>query len=135
LLGLIDDLPTTGPGWECDFINVTGDELDEKGNPIIEEVEFWRRDPVQCIRDLIGNPIFRSVMKYAPERIYRDKDGRIRMYGEAWSADWWWQIQVRIIQCFKAHHDADKFNIEKAPKTCYSCTNHPVNRQNKAYKL
>jgi hypothetical protein len=135
LLGLIDDLPTVGPGWECDFINVIGDELDENGNPIIEEVEFWRRDPVQCIQDLIGNPIFRDVMKYAPERIYRDKDGRIRLYGEAWSADWWWQIQVRAIFCFGIHYEADKFNIEKAAKTRYSCTDYSLDRQNQAHQL
>jgi hypothetical protein len=133
LLGLIDDLPTTGPDWECDFIHITGDELDDAGNPLIEEVEFWRRDPIQCIRDLIGNPVFRNVMKYAPERVYCDKDGRIRMYGEAWSADWWWQIQVCLIFCSKTRRDVDTFSIEKAPKTRYSCTNYSLNRQNQAH--
>lgn len=91
---MVDSLPLAGPGWACDFVKIEGDERDDAGNCVIEEVELWRRDALECVKDLISNPAFRSVMKYAPERVYRDKNGKIRVYGETWSADWWWQLQV-----------------------------------------
>lgn len=35
------DALLTGPGWECEMWEVTGDELDEKGNHHKEMVELW----------------------------------------------------------------------------------------------
>jgi hypothetical protein len=95
LLDKVDALPTSGPEWSCDFVNVQGDILDDHGNPIIEELELWRRDPVECIKELISNPAFRYVMKYAPEKVLRNADGTVRVYGETWSGEWWWDLQVR----------------------------------------
>ena len=59
-----------------------------------ETLELWRRDPVECVRELIGNPAFQNGMRYAPERVYADEDGKTRVYKEMWSGDWWWDMQV-----------------------------------------
>ncbi|KAI0665542.1 hypothetical protein C8Q78DRAFT_1072936 [Trametes maxima] len=67
----IDKLPT-GPGWICDIVDVVGDEINAKGEPLTEELELWRRDPVECIRELIGNPAFKDHMSYAPVKVTRD---------------------------------------------------------------
>jgi hypothetical protein len=59
-----------------------------------EEVELWRRDPVECIRELMGNPTFKSLMAYAPERVYDDIQGKVRIFDQTWTGDWWWDTQV-----------------------------------------
>jgi Plavaka transposase len=58
-----------------------------------DELELWRRDPVECIKDLLQNPAFRDVMAYAPERVYRDKEGKRQVYDKMWTSDWWWEVQ------------------------------------------
>jgi hypothetical protein len=46
-----------------------------------EKLELWRRNP---------------------ERVYHDKEGKIRVYDEMWTGDWWWDTQVRYsIACEK----------------------------------
>ena len=68
--------------------------MGKDGEPIIEEHELWIHDPVECIRELIGNPAFCEYMGYAPEKAYADKYGRNRRYDEMWTGDWWWTTQV-----------------------------------------
>jgi hypothetical protein len=52
---------------------------------------------VECVRELIGNPAFADSMEYAPERIYTDKAKTNRVINETWTADWWWETQVRVL--------------------------------------
>lgn len=84
----IDKLPT-GPEWFCD--NVVGDVNGPNGEPLTEELELWRRDPVDCCRELMGNPAFEDFMAYEPVRMTRDG---VRYYGEMNTSDWWWNAQV-----------------------------------------
>ncbi|KAK6971930.1 hypothetical protein R3P38DRAFT_3336442 [Favolaschia claudopus] len=88
----LDALPT-GPDWTCEMITVAGNRLDENGDLMTEELELWRRDPVECIRELMGNPIFKKHMAYAPERVYTNTKGTNRVWDEMWTADWWWTLQ------------------------------------------
>jgi hypothetical protein len=60
-----------------------------------ERHELWRRDPVECIRELIGNPAFKDYISYIPDMVYLDAEGNVRIYDEMWTGDWWWKIQVR----------------------------------------
>ncbi|KAI0369263.1 hypothetical protein BV20DRAFT_997121 [Pilatotrama ljubarskyi] len=82
-----------GTTWQCERFEAVGNEVDEDGQPRIETLELWRRDPVECIRELLGNPAFCEVMRYAPEKLYADPQGQERMYGEMWTGDWWWRLQ------------------------------------------
>lgn len=59
-----------------------------------EDLELWKRDPVDCIKELIGNPSFQNHVAYVPERAYTDKAGMNRIYDEMWTGDWWWETQV-----------------------------------------
>ncbi|KAJ7140071.1 Zn-finger domain-containing protein [Mycena crocata] len=90
----VDALPT-GPDWECEIITVAGDRLDENDEMMTEDLELWRRDPVECIKELMSNPAFKEHMAYAPERVYTNADGReeSRIFDEMWTAEWWWKIQ------------------------------------------
>lgn len=92
----IDQLPT-GPDWQCELIQVHGDREgteDAEENVEGEELELWLRDPVACVRELIGNESFLNDMAYAPEKVYTDARATTRRYDEMWSGDWWWTTQV-----------------------------------------
>ncbi|KAJ7186196.1 hypothetical protein C8R46DRAFT_983014 [Mycena filopes] len=90
----VDQLPT-GPDWTCKMVTAAGNKLDENDELMSEDLELWMRDPVECIKELLSNPVFREHMAYAPERVYGHKDGReeSRIFDEMWTADWWWKLQ------------------------------------------
>ncbi|KAJ7911973.1 hypothetical protein B0H13DRAFT_2478875, partial [Mycena leptocephala] len=88
----IDAIPS-GPEWTCEIFEITGDEKDARGRLKTEEVEFWKRNPVECIKELMGNAAFREKMRYAPQRVYRDKDGKRQEFNEMWTGEWWWNLQ------------------------------------------
>lgn len=57
---------------------------------------------MELVRELIGNPEFNhpDIIRYAPERLYtQTKPGGSyeREYGEAWTGDWWGNVQVSNI--------------------------------------
>lgn len=94
LLQKIDCLPS-GPAWVREIIKVKGDAYDEKGKEMTEEFEMWKRDPVECIRELLGNPDFHGNIAYAPERVYQDCERKVQVWDEMWTGSWWWETQVR----------------------------------------
>ncbi|KAJ7710900.1 hypothetical protein B0H17DRAFT_905740, partial [Mycena rosella] len=70
----VDQLPT-GPGWKCEIVTAAGNQLDENDEIMKEDLELWKRDPVECIKELMGNPAFHDFMAYVPEHIYGNKTG------------------------------------------------------------
>ncbi|KAF7319649.1 hypothetical protein HMN09_00305400 [Mycena chlorophos] len=91
----IDALPS-GPQWSCDLIKLTGDKVGEDGQLMVEEVEFWHRDALECLEDIMGNPAFKDHMRYAPRHVYRDEEGTNREYSEMYSGELWWGLQGKI---------------------------------------
>ncbi|KAJ7643557.1 Zn-finger domain-containing protein [Roridomyces roridus] len=91
----IDALPT-GPDWSCEIMTVVGDEKDEDGKLLTEDLELWMRDPVECIKQLMGNPLFKEHMAYTPERAYTSAKGTARVLDEMWTGNWWWDIHKRL---------------------------------------
>ncbi|KAG2106483.1 hypothetical protein BD769DRAFT_1393171 [Suillus cothurnatus] len=91
----VDKLPH-GPAWSCKKVSVQGNRTDENGQSLHEDVELWMRDPVECIKDLIGNPIFKEHMVYAPLRAYKDEAGSQWLIDDMWTADWWWDKQKEL---------------------------------------
>lgn len=55
------------------------------GVVMVEEVELWYRDPVECVKELIGNPLFREKMMYAPEQHFQDSPGEHNVWNEMWT--------------------------------------------------
>jgi Plavaka transposase len=72
-----------------------GDIVDDGGAPLTETVELWRRKPVECIQELIGNPEFKPYMKYTPYHLYMNEDGTDQCWSEMAPGSWWWDTQVR----------------------------------------
>jgi hypothetical protein len=93
----VDQLPT-GPGWICEIVKVDGDLVGDDEQMMSENLELWMRDPVECVRELVGNPAFKDFMLFVAEHVYADENGTIRIYDEMWTADWWWKIQVSVIK-------------------------------------
>jgi Plavaka transposase len=87
----------------CDIVTITGDIVDENGVRMEESVEVWRRDPVECVKELMGNPAFKDHMSYVAERVYLDKGGTVRIFDEMWTADWWWNTQVSLSNIYYKH--------------------------------
>ncbi|KAJ7318309.1 hypothetical protein DFH08DRAFT_1036468 [Mycena albidolilacea] len=57
---------------------------------------MWYRNPIECVKELLGNPSFAGKQGYKPIRVYkRFKDGQYsnQEFTEMWTADWWWAIQ------------------------------------------
>ncbi|GLB43865.1 putative zn-finger domain-containing protein [Lyophyllum shimeji] len=88
----VDQLPT-GPDWVCETVKAKGDRVGEDGESLEEDLELWRRDPIDCIKELMGNPAFKEYLAYAPERVYTDKEGANRIFDEMWTGNWWWETQ------------------------------------------
>ncbi|KAJ6486356.1 hypothetical protein DFH09DRAFT_1457204 [Mycena vulgaris] len=93
----VDALPT-GPGWKCEMVTAAGNQLDEDGEMMKEDLELWKRDPVECIKELMGNPAFHDYMAYMPEKIYGNETGSesSRIFDEMWTANWWWETQKKL---------------------------------------
>ncbi|KAJ7587465.1 hypothetical protein C8J56DRAFT_1004549 [Mycena floridula] len=85
-----------GPGWECETFEVPGDRCDDQGNILSEEIEFWRRDPLECVKELIANPAFKDHIKYAPEKQFMDEECTNQAFSESWTGEWWWEMQERL---------------------------------------
>ncbi|KAG1781874.1 hypothetical protein EV702DRAFT_1184927 [Suillus placidus] len=84
----VDELPH-GAAWSCKKVKVQGNKTDEKGQMLHEDVELWARDPVECVKELIGNPLFHDHMVYAPARAYKDPAGLHQVIDDMWTVDWW----------------------------------------------
>ena len=89
----VDQLPIS-PEWKCSIIDITEDRADEEGNMMQEQLELWHCDPIECVKELIGNPDFKDYISYVAEHVYMDDEGVIRIFDEMWTGDWWWNTQV-----------------------------------------
>ena len=49
---------------------------------------------MKCIKELFGNPAFKTLMCYSPEHHFADRDAKNSIYDEMWTANWWWEMQV-----------------------------------------
>jgi hypothetical protein len=95
LFNKIDSLPT-GPKWEVIELSVEGRGVNDDG-VVTEKVELWRRDPVECIRELFSNPAFTDKIHYKPQKVYTDESRTERVYDEMWTGQWWWKMQVWVL--------------------------------------
>ncbi|KAJ7867072.1 hypothetical protein B0H14DRAFT_3084139 [Mycena olivaceomarginata] len=92
ILQAIDDL-LGSVGWKLERLTLQGDLQDDNGDDVVETLELWYRDPVECIWELMGNLVFRNVMQYAPQKVFEDAEGKSKVINEMWTAAWWWKLQ------------------------------------------
>jgi hypothetical protein len=80
---IIDNNLPGHPSFQCKELTI--------GN---EQLQFYCRDILECIRTLYGNPEFTSEMVFSPERYYTSHERTSRIYNEMHTCDWWWEMQV-----------------------------------------
>ena len=100
LLDMVNQLPGS-IDWKCECVTLTSNIKDNDGHAQTEELELWFWDPVDCVRELIGNLVFKDGVKFSPERLYTSKDSSDCIINEMWTADWWWDMQVSRRQLIK----------------------------------
>ena len=61
-----------------------------------EALDLWMRDALELIQELLEDPNFKDEMQYRPMHMYTDETRKERIYGEMWTGDWWWSMQVSI---------------------------------------
>jgi hypothetical protein len=61
---------------------------------IDREAELWLRNVNECVAELLGNVDYQDQISYKPMKIFTDPERTERIYGEAWTANWWWETQV-----------------------------------------
>ena len=88
------DALSPGPKFSCTPLKMKGDLTDTNGDSHIKTHELWHRDPIECIVELLGNPFFCGKQQYAPQWVFRNKDGTNQEFGEMWTTDWWWKTLV-----------------------------------------
>ena len=89
----------------CELNKLIDHELPDQPRFICEEVtvdgqtfELYRRDVVDCIRSLFGNPDFAPHLILAPERHYTNQEKTCRVYHDMHTGQWWWETQARPYQ-------------------------------------
>ncbi|KAG8743778.1 hypothetical protein FRC12_014960 [Ceratobasidium sp. 428] len=85
MLNDIDRLPH-GPDWYAQDLKIGPGQYERLHSTYFRPV-------VDVIRELMSNPAFKKVMRYAPERHWTSRWRGKRVYDEMWTGDWWWRRQ------------------------------------------
>ncbi|KAI9450809.1 hypothetical protein F5148DRAFT_1277776 [Russula earlei] len=85
-----------GSLWHIETFSFTGDLLDANGELTQDHFELWYQNSLQCVEELISNPMFEKYIFYVLECIYEDSTGNMHVYDEMWTADWWWEMQDKF---------------------------------------
>ncbi|KAJ3859357.1 hypothetical protein EV359DRAFT_68232 [Lentinula novae-zelandiae] len=75
---------------------ITGNIKDTNGDFRTEILELWHRNPLECVAEILANPLFANDQVFKPEQVFRQqKDGvpSNRKYNEMWTGNWWWDTQ------------------------------------------
>ena len=68
-----------------------------------EVLEFYARDPIECLEALWSDPDFVNDLIVEPERHYGDKDMTVRIYHDMHTGKWWWEVQVCVLCLFREY--------------------------------
>lgn len=88
LRGRVESLPNV-PDWKMKKINITG-------HATREPMFLFYRNALDCIKYLLGNPLFSDSIDFCPIRLYQDDEQTIRVYTEWLTANAAWDMQVCI---------------------------------------
>ncbi|KAG0693496.1 hypothetical protein DFH29DRAFT_816265, partial [Suillus ampliporus] len=84
LFFFMQQLPDRGPKWQCTKLKLKGYESEQPIHLI------WR-DGLEVTKQLFANPVYANHMCYDPHYIYQ---GQERQFGEFWTSNDAWAIQV-----------------------------------------
>ncbi|THU88810.1 hypothetical protein K435DRAFT_916207 [Dendrothele bispora CBS 962.96] len=82
---IIDDLPSRRPAFTRQEVVIAGQAFD-----------LYKRDIIECIRALYGNPDHCQYLCFSPEQHYTDADKTCRLYHDFYTGRWWWDTQKAV---------------------------------------
>ncbi|KAG8742571.1 hypothetical protein FRC10_001236, partial [Ceratobasidium sp. 414] len=59
------------------------------------------RDIIHVMRDIFANPKFKRAFRYKPVKVWTSAQRTERIYGDAFSTDWWWREQQKLADAGK----------------------------------
>lgn len=71
------------------MITVEGTRTDANGRKQTDELELWKRNAVDIVREIIGNPALRAHIYYAPTKIFTNEKCNEQIFNEMRTAEWW----------------------------------------------
>ncbi|KAJ3859939.1 hypothetical protein EV359DRAFT_75430 [Lentinula novae-zelandiae] len=77
-------------------MKITGNIKDTNRDFQMEILELWHRNPLECVAEILSNPLFANHQVFKPEHVFwQQKDGvpSNREYNEMWTGNWWWDTQ------------------------------------------
>ncbi|KAJ3911962.1 hypothetical protein F5877DRAFT_54695 [Lentinula edodes] len=80
-----NELPSNRPSFTREEVVIAGQAFD-----------FYKRDILECIRALYGNPDHCQYLCFTPERHYVDSDHTMRLYHDFNTGKWWWNTQKAV---------------------------------------
>ncbi|QRV73889.1 hypothetical protein RhiJN_01903 [Ceratobasidium sp. AG-Ba] len=84
----VDKLPH-GPDWQVKSWTIHGNRGDET-------VEFWKRNSLEAIKQLVLDRTLGRKMCWRPVRHWTCRRKKNRRRDELWTADWMWDMQKKI---------------------------------------
>jgi len=60
-------------------------------------IKYWSQDINNSMRWLMRQPVYAEHLIYAPQRCFISDTSLKRLYTDMYTADWWWETQVRAI--------------------------------------
>ncbi|KAG8728335.1 hypothetical protein FRC10_005061, partial [Ceratobasidium sp. 414] len=89
LMDDLDKLPH-GPGW---WIYEMVVDVPQHGP---QNSYLFTRHIIEVVCDIMADPSFEDDMRFTAERRWEDEACTNRIYGDSWTTDWWWRMQLRI---------------------------------------
>ena len=77
-----------GPSWKVYTIQI------KQADGQVRLEYLFGRNIIEVIRSIIGDWTFKDELHYSPTRVWTTKGKNERVYGEAWTGNWWWRMQV-----------------------------------------
>lgn len=81
------------PEWKSQLITINGYHTKSP-------MTLYYRDPIECVKVLLSNPLFTGSFDFTPERVYTSAYRLDRKYSEWMTSDGAWFMQVG---CFLQH--------------------------------
>ncbi|KAJ3815928.1 hypothetical protein F5876DRAFT_29486 [Lentinula aff. lateritia] len=83
---IIDNkIPSRRPSFTREEVIIAGQSFD-----------LYKRDIIECIQSLYGNPDHSQYLCFSPERHYADPDNTVRLYHDFNTGKWWWNTQEAL---------------------------------------
>ncbi|EJD51489.1 hypothetical protein AURDEDRAFT_56899 [Auricularia subglabra TFB-10046 SS5] len=61
-----------------------------------DEYDLFACDPLDVVRELVGDPTYANDIEFGPGRCFEDEEGQRRIYNEMFSGDFTWEMQKRL---------------------------------------